>query len=807
MMSKIPQLQQVKLPDTLGVLGDGMVKNNAMLAQTLKADISKYYVSSIINVKRQDLPQALIGWGNKKSFHRAKKYAKNLNLAVFSIEDGFLRSLDTGTNSRHAVSLIADDLGIYFDLTQTSRLEKIILARLHEQHWSPSHYHYARQLMQRISEHNLSKYNATLICPELDKLTFNQQHILIIDQVAGDNSIIGAGLSPEMAEKQFIKMLKDACNNHPKANIWIKAHPAGKGYLAELNLAKIINSSTNNIYILDYPVNPILLLKQVQHVYTVSSHMGFEALMLSAITEKKTVHCYGVNWYSAWGLTDDSGIVNGDEKLQQLYQQVKNRRFQKSVALEKSEMPFRPLVKRALYRTQLDNKIKNKTMTADSYLPTNGRVWEGVAITIEQLFFSAYLDYSHYADPATKTSCDIDTAMDWLISNRHWHNQLKGKLTIYGFSRWKLPFVRRFVGFPETEFFIKPKTNCKNRLHPNHFRVNLANPLLVWGLANYQKLTAKQKTDTVYCMEDGFIRSNGLGATLIQPLSVVIDKQGIYYNATQPSDLETLLKNCPKLTQTETARVQALQKRLLSQKVSKYNVGNEEKSHQLSKLDYVASKKILIVGQVEDDLSVQYCGSKIKRNADLIKQVKEDNPFAYLIYKPHPDVEAGLRTGKVDKQTLSQVDMLALDIAMPDCLQCIDEVHTISSLTGFEALLRHKKVVCYGLPFYAGWGLTVDKNKDIAPTSNYLIRRQREQKLSLEQLIYCTLIKYPLYHLPNGYGLAQVEQVIDYLYPNNQQATVKISKTQQLTQTAKTTFMQMRHKSMSFNQEKSRIVL
>ncbi len=797
-MFNSPKLQQIQLPDTLGVLGNGIVNNNAMLAQTLKSNIKKYYPSSVASSHTKNLPSALIGWGNKKSFQRAKFYGEQLNLPVFSVEDGFLRSLDTGIKSRYALSLIVDDLGIYFDLTKSSRLEKLILTRLTEKNWSPQHYDYARQFMKTITEHNLSKYNATLACPNLAQLTFSPEHVLLIDQVAGDNSIIGAGLTAETAKKQFIKMLKDACRNHPKANIWIKAHPAGKGYLAELNLAKTINSSANSIYILDEQVNPILLLKQVQHVYTVSSHMGFEALMLSAIGDKKTVHCYGVNWYSAWGLTDDNGIVEGDENLQQLYQQVKNRRFQKPIDIGKSEIPYRPLVRRELYskRKQNINATMANKSEDDEYILTEGRVWEGTAINVEQLFFSAYLDYSHYADPATQTSCDIDSAINWLLTNRHWHNQLQGDLTIYEFSRWKLPFVCAFVGFPQTEIFIKPRPRWKNVLHPNHFRVNLANPILVWGLANYQKLTLNKKTDKVYCMEDGFIRSNGLGATLIQPLSVVIDRQGIYYNATTPSDLESLLKFCPKLSQAEIKRVKNLKKHLLAQKVSKYNVGTAEKSRQFDKLEYVASKKILIVGQVEDDLSVQYCGSTIKRNADLIKQVKQDNPNAYLIYKPHPDVEAGLRAGKVDKHSLSQVDMVALDIAMPDCLQCIDEVHTMSSLTGFEALLRNKTVVCYGLPFYAGWGLTVDKMSN----PNYLKRRERQQKLTLEQLIYCTLIKYPLYHLPNGYGLAQVEQVIDYLYPTNSQERVKsykISKKQRLTQTAKTNFMKIRHKFLS----------
>ncbi|WP_370446603.1 capsular polysaccharide export protein, LipB/KpsS family [Moraxella ovis] len=45
------------------------------------------------------------------------------------------------------------------------------------------------------------------------------------------------------------------------------------------------------------------MLEQVSTVYTVSSHIGFEVLLLN-----KKVYCFGVNWYSGFGLTDDDFI-------------------------------------------------------------------------------------------------------------------------------------------------------------------------------------------------------------------------------------------------------------------------------------------------------------------------------------------------------------------------------------------------------------------------------------------------------------------------------------------------------------------
>ncbi len=250
--------------------------------------------------------------------------------------------------------------------------------------------------------------------------------------------------------------------------------------------------------------------------------------------------------------------------------------------------------------------------------------------SLETLFYSAYVNYSRYVDPATKQACDIDTAIEWLVTNRWWQARLEGDLTIYEFSRWKLPFVKAFIDLPRTTLFVKPKPRLKNLLHPDHFRVNFSQPLLVWGLAKRQQVQkklqsklAEQSSDTpaIYCMEDGFIRSNGLGATLLAPLSVVIDKQGIYYDATQPSDLETLLQNCQPLSSEQRLRVNKLQDKLLNQRVSKYNVGvgidvsSIQNNSWMQDAKISGRRRVLIIGQVEDDLAIQYCGFPIKTNS------------------------------------------------------------------------------------------------------------------------------------------------------------------------------------------------
>ncbi len=726
-------------------LPQGILKNNQLLADVLGLPIQQIARwHSKQSIKTID---GFAGWGRKKSYHRAKALADKYQKPIITLEDGFLRSIDSGVGSRYAVSYIADDLGVYFDLTAPSRLEHLIIDNIH--HWNTDKQHTAQRLINKIINHKLSKYNASITAPSLSKLANNDKaHIIIIDQVKHDCSISGAGAD----EASFVAMLNHAKATYPKCNIWIKAHPAGKGYFKPSDF-----KPSDNIFYLKDSCNSMALLEQAQAVYTVSSHMGFEALMLN-----KTVHCFGVAWYSGFGLTDDS------QAPQELLKQVITRRK----ALGLSDTPA----------------------------------------SIAQLFFSAYIDYSYYADPASRgiglTACDIDTAIDWLITNRNHALRLQGAVLSYDLSRWKSGFVAHFLGTPLTQLTIKPKIFFFWIMpkviqdYFNHPKKPYKNKpyrfVLAWGMAHANRLKTSQayQNTPILCMEDGFIRSKGLGATLLEPLSVVLDGTGIYYNARYASDLETLLVHA-SLNDETIAQTQALLHQLDTQRITKYNVGNHSNlSGQIHTLkqQHPNAKVRLVVGQVEDDASVQNCLSSIKTNGKLLQDVHARHPNDIIIYKPHPDVEAGLRQGVVTPDILTLAQIVAHDTAMPDCLDVCDVVYTISSLTGFEALIRGKSVVCYGLPFYAGFGLTQDiinNGEEKELYQNALARRQRPTPLDVITLAHTTLIAYPLYRLPHGIGLAKASQVVDYLANPN---TIQDANVPTFKKTLKRKFMQWRHK-------------
>jgi capsular polysaccharide export protein len=237
--------------------------------------------------------------------------------------------------------------------------------------------------------------------------------------------------------------------------------------------------------------------------------------------------------------------------------------------------------------------------------------------------------------------------------------------------------------------------------------------------------------DRLVRIEDGFIRSIGLGADLHPPLSIVVDRTGIYYDPNRPSDLETILESAD-FTPQLLARAEALIDTIVLRGISKY--ASEAPSPARAR---PAKRTILVPGQVEDDLSVRQGGGAVAGNLDLLRRVRQTEADAHILFKPHPDVDAGHRLGHVpDAEARRYADEIVRGESMPSLLARVDGVHVLTSLTGFEALLRGLDVTVHGQPFFAGWGLT----RDLAPP---IARRTRN--LSLFELVAGTLILYPRY--------------------------------------------------------------
>ena len=346
-----------------------------------------------------------------------------------------------------------------------------------------------------------------------------------------------------------------------------------------------------------------------------------------------------------------------------------------------------------------------------------------------QMFAAAMILLPLWYDPCHDRLCSFETVVDQLEAEVRAYREDRAGHVAVGMRLWKRGRLQAVFGREKPLVFQDDPLRAQA----------MGWPVLVWAGKEPAGLTAP----VVRRVEDGFLRSRGLGAELVPPLSLVADGRGIYYDPTRESDLEHLIRG--GLPPGGRLRAMALRDQLVSGGLSKYNLRG-------AMPDLPTGLRILVPGQVEDDASIRLGAGEVRTNLGLLQAVRAANPGAVIIYKPHPDVEVGLRPGVVDADGLADVVASRADpVAL---IAACDAVWTMTSLLGFETLLRGKPVTCLGAPFYAGWGLTTD----LGP-----VPARRVARPDLAQLIHATLIAYPRYYDPVSRRPCPVEVVVERL--------------------------------------------
>lgn len=329
-----------------------------------------------------------------------------------------------------------------------------------------------------------------------------------------------------------------------------------------------------------------------------------------------------------------------------------------------------------------------------------------------------------YHCPFTGAALD---ARGWLEMLGDWRRTISANAAIgqvLGIKAWKRPVMRQLLWSGEPPVF---------RDHVPSGRTPGQRSVALWRSRVPEKaLAALERAGCTRAeIEDGFIRSTGLGTLLHPPFSIVVDTIGAHYDASRASDLERILAET-HFGDDLCTRAARLIATIVANNITKYASGD----HQAAALPR-ARRRVLVPGQVEDDLSVRHSGGAVRDDLGLLERVRSAEPHALLVYKPHPDVVSGHRRGGAPSRAARRyADLIVEHGSIAALLSEVDAVHVISSLTGFEALLRGREVVTHGTPFYAGWGLT----RDLAGPFP-----RRARRLTLEQLVAGALILYPRY--------------------------------------------------------------
>jgi capsular polysaccharide export protein len=337
---------------------------------------------------------------------------------------------------------------------------------------------------------------------------------------------------------------------------------------------------------------------------------------------------------------------------------------------------------------------------------------------------------------------------------RHASLRNEGAVVAFHMKAWKHSFLRAFFPNKRIHFvdFQMNESAFRKKVLP--ILSDSSRPVVfVWGnnLPDYALQAIEAIGLQTLHIEDGFIRSLEGHAGYSVPFSLSLDAQRPYFDSRGPSDLEDVLLTYDFDRDADLLdRATIGMATMLKQRLTKYNAPLSAKGEAPENTESTAHR-ILVIGQVEEDASIRFGCDRPFSNNDLVRLAATENPDAVISYKPHPDVMSGMRRQVSDPADVAHLcTILNGTVSLPDALDQSDHVYTITSLSGFEALMRGKKVTVVGAPFYAGWGLT----NDLQPMP------RRGRQLSLEKVFAAAYILYPSYFDPSNGKPVRFEETL-----------------------------------------------
>lgn len=624
-------------------------------------------------------PDAVAGWGAKTSAAYARAHASARGLPYITLEDGLYRSVGLGKAGAPSLSFTMDRGGVFFDARAVSDFEALLGGGIDAAVAARG-----AALRAYVVEKRLSKYNHVAEDPIRLDAPAGLKRILLVDQVAGDRSLIGSGAGPQT----FLAMRREAetLARRGAAAVFVRSHPdVVAGYARGMfgALAPPLRLAPEG--------GPHALLDEVDEVWTASSQLGFDALLRGV-----PVVVFAAPFYAGWGLTQ--------------------------------------------------TRIEAAAPHAAAALARRAAAG---ALSIDALAGAAIGLFPRYFDPVRRRPIAAEEALARLADWRDRWFARRGPAVVVGFARHKRDLARAHLGAAGAGaiFLRREPPDLLARA-----RAAGARELVAWSdrLSSTAEAAAREAGLAVTRVEDGFLRSRGLGRKRTPPASLCLDARALHFEAARASDLETLLQT-HAFTDVERARGARLRETIVSGGVTKYNLREDAPDLRAAAR---GRRVALVMAQVPGDASLRGGAALFAGNLDFLDAVRAARPDAFVVFKDHPDLVAGLRPGATPRETAARRADLVLTSGDSAALYAqVDEVHVMTSLSGFEALLRGAAVTCWGLPFYAGWGLTTDR----------IACPRRTRRLALDELVVAAIGRYPSYLDPDSGVPCRAEDVLERL--------------------------------------------
>ncbi len=559
---------------------------------------------------------------------------------------------------------------------------------------------YAQECIEMIRKYGLTKYNNAPPlehCASLKTFLMHQGKSILLIDQTFEDKSVTLG---NAGAEDFEAMYKKARLLYPHQKVLFKVHP-------------LVASGDRRGYLRD--LYDRLPAEEREHIRLVEEHVNVSSLFpwiqevfvvtsqagFDALLWGMPVRCFGQPFYGGWGLTFDEKAWS--EHLRQR------------------------------------------------------------KVSIEKLFWGIAIECSSYVHPDTGERQELLEVLEFLsLQCRHHTIAPKEKVVFYNVRRWKRRTLEAFLGIEKNQSVHVWGIKRLEWLLQSGWRgAGEKCSIVVWGSKSLKELSGYRKECSILCVEDGFLRSVGLGADFVEPLSLAVDQEGIYFDPRTGSALEQILQT-ERWCGYEKRRAFLLLEILKNKALTKYNVGNRSSVQEYLKNLGIATSCILVAGQVEDDASIVLGAESIKKNIELLCTVIEKTSSGVILYKPHPDVVVAGRPGALTSEEWKHAEKLCqqkglvlcnmegFDIAQ--CYAVSKELHVITSTAGLEALVHGLTVFTYGRAFYAGYGLTVDMQSF-----------ERRPRRALWELMGACYMFYSRYRLPKKNHFTNVFGVINYI--------------------------------------------
>ncbi|MBQ8706683.1 MAG: hypothetical protein IJ523_01180 [Succinivibrionaceae bacterium] len=267
-----------------------------------------------------------------------------------------------------------------------------------------------------------------------------------------------------------------------------------------------------------------------------------------------------------------------------------------------------------------------------------------------------------------------------------------------------------------------------------------------------------------YALEDGLIKSvsSGYRSDDEEILSLVLDRKGIYYDASCPSSLEELMVDSAWFDEDCRETAEELIMVIVDNRIVKYNVTLAPKPDCAPDLpDEKRDRRVLLIDQTRDDASISLGNASARTFERMLREAIDKFGKENVFVREHPNVTSGLAKGYFSKDDLQKagVNVITAHMASIDLLLKFSEVYVVTSGTGFEALMCGCRVTCFGEPFYSGYGLTVDMQTSVRARRMDTMKR----KATLQLLVAAVFCRYSIFVNPKLHRICAPMEAIQYI--------------------------------------------